>query len=103
MSLNLSCSPSRAFAQDVFMFSFGCIFAGVKDIEIFKAEQGPELNLSYADGGIHAGFPSPAQDYIEDGIDLNKELIRHKASTFYGRVVGDSMVSKHRRGRHHRH
>ena len=92
MSLNLSCSTSRAFAQDVFMFSFGCIFAGVKDIEIFKAEQGPELNLSYADGGIHAGFPSPAQDYIEDGIDLNKELIRHKASTFYGRVVGDSMV-----------
>lgn len=64
----------------------------MKDVEIFKAELGTEAYLKFADGGIHAGFPSPAQDYIEDGIDLNKELIRHKASTFYGRVVGDSMV-----------
>ena len=64
----------------------------MKDVEIFKAELGTEAKLKSADGGINAGFPSPAQDYIEDGIDLNKELIRHKASTFYGRVVGDSMV-----------
>ena len=41
--------------------------------------------------GIHAGFPSPAQDYSDQAIDLNKELIRHPASTFFGRVVGDSM------------
>ena len=64
----------------------------MKDVDIFKAESGQEANLQFASGGIHAGFPSPAQDYIEDGIDLNKELIRHKASTFYGRVVGDSMT-----------
>ena len=42
--------------------------------------------------GIHAGFPSPAQDYMNPCIDLNKELVRHPAATFYGRVVGDSMV-----------
>ena len=42
--------------------------------------------------GIHAGFPSPAQDYMSPCIDLNKELVRHPAATFYGRVVGDSMV-----------
>lgn len=41
---------------------------------------------------IHAGFPSPAQDYLEGVIDLNKELVRHPEATFYGRVVGDSMV-----------
>lgn len=41
---------------------------------------------------IHAGFPSPAQDYMTGCIDLNKELVRHPAATFYGRVVGDSMV-----------
>ena len=49
------------------------------------------LPLQYADEGIRAGFPSPAQDYMEQAIDLNKELIRHPASTFYGRVVGNSM------------
>lgn len=41
--------------------------------------------------GIHAGFPSPAQDYYDQAIDLNKELIRHPAATFFGRVAGDSM------------
>lgn len=40
---------------------------------------------------IRAGFPSPAQDYVEGAIDLNRELIRHPSSTFYGRVSGDSM------------
>ncbi len=42
--------------------------------------------------GIHAGFPSPAQDYMNPCIDLNRELVRHPAATFYGRVVGDSMI-----------
>lgn len=41
---------------------------------------------------VHAGFPSPAQDYMNTFIDLNKELVRHPAATFYARVVGDSMV-----------
>ena len=41
---------------------------------------------------IHAGFPSPANDYMGSVIDLNKELVRHPESTFYGRVVGDSML-----------
>lgn len=41
---------------------------------------------------VHAGFPSPAQDYMNSFIDLNKELVRHPAATFYARVVGDSMV-----------
>lgn len=61
-------------------------------IEIFSSDTTSELMLDYADGGIRAGFPSPAQDYMEQGIDLNRELIRHPSSTFYGRVVGDSMV-----------
>lgn len=41
---------------------------------------------------IHAGFPSPAQDYHGGGIDLNKELVHHPEATFFGRVAGDSMV-----------
>ena len=45
-----------------------------------------------AQDGIHAGFPSPATDYMTQAIDLNKELVRHPAATFYGRVVGYSMI-----------
>ena len=45
-----------------------------------------------AQTGIHAGFPSPATDYMTQAIDLNRELVRHPAATFYGRVVGDSMI-----------
>lgn len=45
-----------------------------------------------AQEGIHAGFPSPANDYMTQAIDLNRELVRHPAATFYGRVVGDSMI-----------
>ena len=41
---------------------------------------------------VHAGFPSPAQDYMNTFIDLNKELVRHPEATFYARVEGDSMV-----------
>lgn len=40
---------------------------------------------------VAAGFPSPAEDYIEGRIDLNKDLIRHPFTTFYIRVIGDSM------------
>ncbi len=43
--------------------------------------------LPYADAGIQAGFPSPAQDFLTETIDLNRELIHHPAAaTFYGRV-----------------
>lgn len=63
----------------------------MRSVELYMADTGTELELAYADGGIRAGFPSPAQDYITGTIDLNKELIEHPASTFYARVVGDSM------------
>lgn len=49
------------------------------------------LELPYADAGIRAGFPSPAQDYLGEAIDLNRELVPHKEATFYARVTGDSM------------
>lgn len=49
------------------------------------------LPLPYADMGIQAGFPSPAQDYIDRSLDFNRELIDHPAATFYAKVVGMSM------------
>ena len=41
---------------------------------------------------VCAGFPSPAQDYVEGGMDLNRELVKNPAATFFGRVSGDSMT-----------
>lgn len=41
---------------------------------------------------VPAGFPSPAEDYVEGRIDLNRDLIRHPLATFYIRVSGDSMM-----------
>ena len=41
---------------------------------------------------IKAGFPSPAQDYSEYIIDLNRELVKNPASTFFGRAKGESML-----------
>ena len=60
-------------------------------LHIYSADLSTELNLPYADAGIKAGFPSPAQDYLTESIDLNKTLIRHSETTFYARVSGDSM------------
>src|ERR687883_1337505 len=41
---------------------------------------------------ISAGFPSPAEDYVEGRIDLNLDLVKHPLATFYVRVDGDSMT-----------
>lgn len=51
-----------------------------------------EVLPGMAQSDVHAGFPSPATDYMTQAIDLNRELVRHPAATFYGRVVGDSMI-----------
>lgn len=42
--------------------------------------------------GIRAGFPSPAEDYTEPTLDLNRYVIKNPASTFYARITGDSMI-----------
>jgi len=40
---------------------------------------------------VQAGFPSPAEDYIDQTLDLNDQLVRHPAATFFVRVTGQSM------------
>lgn len=42
---------------------------------------------------VKAGFPSPAEDYIEDMLDLNQYLIKHPAATFIVKASGDSMIN----------
>ena len=61
-----------------------------------KAIYGPRIVLKcprpVIGARVPAGFPSPAQDYIEGTLDLNEYLIPHPASTFFLRVDGLSMV-----------
>lgn len=61
--------------------------------DIIREGVNPQEELpKMAHDGVHAGFPSPATDYMTQAIDLNRELVKHPAATFYGRVVGDSMI-----------
>jgi len=60
-------------------------------LDFYAPDYSTELELLYVDVGISAGFPSPADDFIELIIDLNKELIKHKDSTFFAKVKGNSM------------
>ncbi len=61
-------------------------------LDFFTPDLTTLLELPLAGTAIAAGFPSPAEEYIEIALDLNKELIKHPAATFYARVKGNSMV-----------
>ncbi len=61
-------------------------------LHIASVDISTELDLPLVDEGIKAGFPSPAQDYLTESIDLNKELVRHRETTFYARVSGHSLT-----------
>ena len=56
----------------------------------------PDLSTRYTLpiflGRLSAGFPSPADDYLEGRLDINRHLIKHPAATFFVRVTGDSMI-----------
>jgi DNA polymerase V len=60
--------------------------------EIFSCRMSADLSLPLYFSRIHAGFPSPADDFIDRPLDLNEHLIRHPASTFFVKVQGDSMI-----------
>lgn len=61
-------------------------------LQFFPISTDTKLELPFVKEGINAGFPSPANDFVEDFIDLNKELIRNPDSTFLAKVRGNSMV-----------
>lgn len=61
-------------------------------IIIHSPDPNSKLTLPNVGSQIVAGFPSPAEDYLEATMDLNQALIKHPASTFYGRVKGMSMI-----------
>lgn len=64
----------------------------MKISEFYAFENKTELKLPLYLAGVSAGFPSPADDYIDKTLDLNEFLIEHPSATFFVRAVGDSML-----------
>lgn len=62
-------------------------------LEFYTPDFSTELKLPYVDAGLRAGFPSPADDFIEISIDINKEYIKNKDTTFFAKVKGNSMIN----------
>jgi len=52
-----------------------------------------KLSLVLYAATITAGFPSPAEDYIDKRLDLNEHLIKHPSATFFVKVAGHSMIN----------
>ncbi|MGI6232652.1 MAG: LexA family transcriptional regulator [Prevotella sp.] len=61
------------------------------EVEFIKSEFSQDLTLRYAPG-VKAGFPSPAEQYEVEALDFNRDMIAHPDTTFYARVMGDSMI-----------
>ena len=60
-------------------------------LDFFTPSITTRVELPFYDVGIQAGFPSPADDFIELSIDINKEYIKNRDATFFARVKGHSM------------
>ena len=63
-----------------------------KNIEIYSLEKSKLQKRPIVNEDIAAGFPSPAEDFKEVRISLDKELVKNEEATFYARVRGNSMV-----------
>ena len=61
-------------------------------LKFLKPKEGNSMGQWLVEQGISAGFPSPADDFKETRISLDRELVKNKEATFYARVSGDSMV-----------
>jgi DNA polymerase V len=53
---------------------------------------GKTLELPFAAACVPAGFPSPAEDYLENSLDISAYLVKRPKATYFMRVTGDSMV-----------
>lgn len=63
----------------------------VKEIGI--VDPSSKIKLPLFSFRLPAGFPSPADDYVDQKLDLNEYLVKHPSATYYVRVEGDSMVN----------
>jgi DNA polymerase V len=62
-----------------------------KELDIYSTSTATSSEIPLISSGISAGFPSPADDFLDTAIDFNKTVIKNPATTFCGRVKGNSM------------
>jgi DNA polymerase V len=62
-------------------------------LDFYSADFNEKIEIPLYASPVSAGFPSPADDYTELSLDLNKYLIKHPSATFYARAKGDSMIN----------
>jgi len=62
-------------------------------LTFYRPDFESDIKIPYIKEGVSAGFPSPATDFMETDIDLNKELCKNPLSTFYIKVKGNSMIN----------
>ena len=63
-----------------------------KSLTFFTPKASNSLGAIFLDTGISAGFPSPAEDFKEERLSLDREFIKNKEATFFARVSGQSMI-----------
>jgi DNA polymerase V len=68
------------------------ILKNTQNLIFFTPETSDDSGTQFFDTGISAGFPSPAEDFKQQRISLDKELIKNKEATFFARVSGQSMI-----------
>jgi len=61
--------------------------------EVLQYVESKGYHLPLFSTKVSAGFPSPADDYLEGKLDLNQHLVKHPSATFFVRVSGDSMIN----------
>lgn len=64
----------------------------INNLTFLKPKNSNSLGQWFVEQGVSAGFPSPADDFKELRISLDKELVSNEEATFYARVNGDSMI-----------
>ena len=62
-------------------------------LTFFNPNFDSKIKIPFMKGGVSAGFPSPAADFMENNIDLNKELSENPLATFYIKDKGNSMIN----------
>lgn len=74
----------RVVFRRIFLNKY-CVVLGIVDNSI-------KNYLPLVDTPVRAGFPSPADDYLETKLDLTQHLVKHPSATYYIKAVGDSMI-----------
>lgn len=93
MSPSTSPSPEGSSTpQDGHLPPSGGPTDGLRVASIRRARGGPGPRLPLFLSRVPAGFPSPADDYVERSLDLSEALVENEEATFYVRVAGDSMT-----------